>query len=174
MPIGVESLFYTYMPGTPFETKAVEDATFTINDGEYVGIIGRTGCGKTTLVKILCSLLKQDSGKVILNGEDTGERSYDKKKLRRTVGVVFQYPEYQLFEDTVKKDIAYGPIKMGVSEEESFKRVHEVMDLLDLPLEMAERSPFELSGGQKRRVAIAGVLAMHPDFFDFGRAGGRT
>ena len=164
MSLVVENLIYTYMPGTPFESKAVDDVSFSIGSGEYVGIIGHTGSGKTTLIKIMCALLKQDSGKVLLNGQDIGAKGYDKKMLRKSIGVVFQYPEYQLFEETVYKDIAFGPKKQGLSDDEVDKNVRSAMDMLDLPFdEVSERSPFELSGGQKRRVAIAGVLAMFPE-----------
>lgn len=163
MPIAVENLSYTYLPGTPFESAAVKDVSFAIEDGEYVGIIGHTGSGKTTLIKMMCALLPPTAGRVLLNGGDINQKGYDRKSLRKNIGVIFQYPEYQLFEETVYKDVAFGPTKMGLSEEEVKERVKEALALVDIDYEgVKERSPFELSGGQKRRVAIAGVLAMRP------------
>ena len=163
MPIELQNLTYTYSPGTPFESKAVDDLSLKIEDGEFAGIIGHTGSGKTTMIGLIAGLLKPTSGKVLLGGEDIGARGYDRKKLRRQIGVVFQYPEHQLFEETVYKDIAFGPGKMGVPENEIEPRVRHAMELMELDYDgIRNLSPFELSGGQKRRVAIAGVLAMQP------------
>mgnify|MGYP001359661576 CR=1 FL=1 len=163
MSIELQNLTYTYMAGTPFESKAVDDLSLKIDDGEFAGIIGHTGSGKTTMIGLIAGLLKPTSGRVLIDGEDIGARGYDRKKLRRYIGVVFQYPEHQLFEETVYKDIAFGPVKMGVPEEEIELRVRHAMELMELDIDgIRNLSPFELSGGQKRRVAIAGVLAMKP------------
>lgn len=163
MPIELESLKYTYMPGTPFETVALEGLNLRIEDGEFLGLIGQTGSGKTTLIGLAAGLLKPTEGTVRINGEDINKKGYDRKALRRHIGVVFQYPEHQLFEETVYKDIAFGPLKTGVSEGEMEKRVKHSMELMELDYGgIKDLSPFELSGGQKRRVAIAGVLAMDP------------
>jgi energy-coupling factor transport system ATP-binding protein len=163
MPIELEKLTYIYMPGSPFEAKAVDDISIKIEDGEFVGIIGHTGSGKTTLIGLIAGLLKPTAGRVLVDGEDIGAKGYDRKKLRRHIGVVFQYPEHQLFEETVYKDIAYGPGKTGVPEDGIEERVRHAMELMELDFEgIRNLSPFELSGGQKRRVAIAGVLAMQP------------
>ena len=150
------------MRGTPFEARALSDISFTIADGEFLGIIGHTGSGKSTLITHLNTLLKPEIGTVIVNGIDLSRKDADFALVRRTVGLVFQYPEYQLFEETVAKDIAFGPKNLGFSEEEIKERVCEAIAQVGLPADVAERSPFELSGGQKRRVAIAGVLAMRP------------
>ncbi len=163
MPIIIEKLNYTYLPGTPFEHKALTDIDLTIGDGELVGLIGCTGSGKSTLMQIMAGLLKPDSGCIKVDGVDIFAKGCDKKWLHRTVGVVFQYPEYQLFEETVAKDIAYGPKMTGVPAEEIPSRVKEAMELVGVSYdEFAECSPFELSGGEKRKVALAGVLAMRP------------
>ena len=121
MPIAVENVSYTYLPGTPFEHQALKDVSFTIEDGEFVGIIGHTGSGKSTLIQIISSLIPQTAGRVLIDGVDYSQKDADKKKLRRTVGVVFQYPEYQLFEETIAKDIAYGPRMTGIPEEKEKK-----------------------------------------------------
>lgn len=163
MPIELENLKYTYMPGTPFETVAIEGLSLRIEDGEFLGVIGHTGSGKTTLIGLVAGLLKPMEGTVRINGEDINKKGYDRKALRRHIGVVFQYPEHQLFEETVYKDIAFGPLKTGVPEEEIEKRVRHSMELMELDYGgIKDLSPFELSGGQKRRVAIAGVLAVDP------------
>lgn len=163
MPIELENLKYTYMPGTPFETTAIEGLCLKIEDGEFLGLIGQTGSGKTTLIGLMAGLLKPTEGVVRINGEDINKKGYDRKALRRHIGVVFQYPEHQLFEETVYKDIAFGPMKTGVPEGEIEKRVRRSMELMELDFEgIKNLSPFELSGGQKRRVAIAGVLAVDP------------
>lgn len=163
MSIELKNLTYTYMPGTPFEAKAVDDISLKIEDGEFLGVIGHTGSGKTTLIGLVAGLLKPTSGSVLIDGKNIADKGFDRKELRRTVGVVFQYPEHQLFEETVYKDIAFGPKKTGVPEEEIEQRVRHAMELMELDYDgVKELSPFELSGGQKRRVAIAGVLAIRP------------
>ncbi|MFA5675488.1 MAG: energy-coupling factor transporter ATPase [Christensenellales bacterium] len=163
MSIELDGLTYVYMPKTPFEAKAVENISLNIKDGDFLGVIGHTGSGKTTLIGLMAGLLKPTAGRVLIDGQDINAKGYDKKALRRHIGVVFQYPEHQLFEETVYKDIAFGPRKINVSEEETDLRVKYAMELMELDYEnIKELSPFELSGGQKRRVAIAGVLAMRP------------
>lgn len=157
-----ENLTYTYSQGTPFEKTAVNNVNLEIEEGELVCVMGHTGSGKSTLIQHFNGLLMPTSGKIYLDGEDIWK---DKKKIRDVrfkVGLVFQYPEYQIFEETVFKDIAFGPKNMGLSEDEIKKRVYETAEDIGLPLESMERSPFEMSGGQKRRVAIAGVMAMRP------------
>ena len=164
MPIAVENVSYTYLPGTPFEHQALKNVSFTIEDGEFVGIIGHTGSGKSTLIQIISSLIPQTAGRVLIDGVDYSQKDADKKKLRRTVGVVFQYPEYQLFEETIAKDIAYGPRMTGIPEEELENRTQVAMELVGMDYETyKDKSPFELSGGEKRRAAIAGVMAMQPE-----------
>ncbi len=163
MPIELENLTYTYMPGTPFEAKAVDNISLKIEDGEFLGVIGHTGSGKTTLIGLMAGLLKPTSGRVLIDGTNIAEKSFDRKALRRYIGVVFQYPEHQLFEETVYKDVAFGPKKTGVPEEEIEQRVRHALELMELDFDgVKDLSPFELSGGQKRRVAIAGVLAVRP------------
>ncbi len=160
MPINIEGLSYTYSNGGPFEKNALSDINIDINDGEFIGIIGHTGSGKSTLIQHLNGILKPTVGRVIINGIDTKQKNL--KELRRQVGIVFQYPEHQLFEETVKKDISFGLIKQGLSEEEIRQRVISALYSVGLDESVLEKSPFELSGGQKRRVAIAGVVAMMP------------
>ncbi len=160
MSIVIENLSYIYMQGTPFEKEALKDISLEIGDGEFIGIIGHTGSGKSTLIQHFNGLLKPTSGKVLINGIDTAGKGL--KELRRHVGIVFQYPEHQLFEETVYKDIAFGLRKQNLPEEEAKKEIYSVTEAVGLSREMLEKSPFELSGGQKRRVAIAGVLAMKP------------
>ena len=162
MQIKIESLTYKYSVGTPFEQVAVDSVSLEIAGGEMVGVIGHTGSGKSTLIQHLNGLLRPTSGTVYLDGRDIWA---DKSKLRQVrfdVGLVFQYPEYQLFEETVYKDIAFGPRNMGLSEAEIDRRVREAAEFSGLREELLEKSSFELSGGQKRRVAIAGVIAMEP------------
>ena len=159
----VKNLSYSYSIGTPFEHKALDNVSFQIFPGEFIGIIGHTGSGKSTLMQQLNGLLKPTSGSVLLDGQDIWS---DKKLTRQTrfrVGLVFQYPEYQLFEETVYKDIAFGPRNMGLSDEEIDHRVREAAGFVGLTEDQLEASPFDLSGGQKRRVAIAGVIAMEPE-----------
>ncbi|MBQ9989274.1 MAG: energy-coupling factor transporter ATPase [Clostridia bacterium] len=164
MPITVQNLSYTYSENTPMAVKALENVTLTIHEGEFIGIIGHTGSGKSTLVQHLNGLIPVQSGSITV--DDIALRdSYPKKTVRTRVGMVFQYPEQQLFEETVAADIAFGPKNMGLSEEEQNRRVRHAMELMALDYSaIAERSPFELSGGQRRRVAIAGVLAMEPKY----------
>lgn len=161
MSIVIENLTYIYMPGTPFEKVALEDISLKIEEGEFAGIIGHTGSGKSTLIQHFNGLLKPASGRVLINGLDTSGKNL--KELRRHVGIVFQYPEHQLFEETVYKDIAFGPGKQNLPEEEIRRTVLQVIENVGLHPDILEKSPFELSGGQKRRVAIAGVLAMKPE-----------
>ena len=163
MPIEVSHLTHCYSEGSALRTVALNDVSFRIEDGEFVGIIGHTGSGKSTLVQHLNGLLKPSSGQVLINGEDLNGEHVDRRALRQRIGLVFQYPEYQLFEETVAKDIAFGPKNQGLSADEIAERVRYAMDCVHLDYnKYAERSPFELSGGQMRRVAIAGVLAMRP------------
>ena len=164
MLISLKDVSFTYSAGTPFENRALNGINLEIDKGEFVGIIGHTGCGKSTLIQVIAGLLTPESGQVLIDGKDIFEKGYDRKQLRRTLGVVFQYPEYQLFEETVDLDISYGPRKAGYSEEETEEHVAWAYEQLGLNREaLKEMSPFELSGGQKRKVAIAGVLALRPD-----------
>ena len=168
MPIEVKKLTHVYMPGTPFESRALNAVSLSIQDGEFVGIIGHTGSGKSTLITHLNGLEKSEPGVVFVNGMDLGEKGADLIAIRRVVGLVFQYPEYQLFEETVAKDVAFGPTNLGLDADEIKRRVEHALKQVGLdPAEVSEKSPFELSGGQKRRVAIAGVLAMQPECIVF-------
>lgn len=163
MPIKLEGLSHTYQGGSPFQSTALHDVNLVIEDRDLLALIGHTGSGKSTLAQHLNGLLQPTSGRVLLDGQDINEKSSDKRALRFAVGLVFQYPEHQLFEETVKKDIGFGPRNMGLGEAEVDARVREAMDKIGLPYdEIADKSPFELSGGQMRRVALAGVLAMRP------------
>ena len=159
----VKDLSYVYSSGTPFEHKALDNVNFTLNRGEFVGIIGHTGSGKSTLMQQLNGLLKPTSGQVLLDGVDIWTDKKTTRQARFRVGLVFQYPEYQLFEETVYKDIAFGPKNMGLGTEEIDRRVREAAGFVGLTDRQLEASPFDLSGGQKRRVAIAGVIAMEPE-----------
>lgn len=158
-----QELTYVYSPGTPFEKTAVDHVNISIEKGEMIGVMGHTGSGKSTLIQHFNGLLKPTSGKVLLNGKDIWEDKTKIRDVRFQVGLVFQYPEYQLFEETVFKDIAFGPKNMGLDEAEIKRRVQDTAHDIGLSEELMERSPFDLSGGQKRRVAIAGVMAMEPD-----------
>ena len=160
--IRVENLTHTYSAGTPFERSAVDGMNIEVMPGEFLGIIGHTGSGKSTLIQHLNGLLKPTSGRVLLDGVDIWENPKEIRKVRFQVGLVFQYPEYQLFEETVYKDIAFGPGNMGLGKEEIDRRVRQAAAFVGLSEELLDKSPFELSGGQKRRVAIAGVIAMEP------------
>ena len=163
MPIEVRDVSYTYMPGTPYETRALDGVSLTIRDGERLAIVGHTGSGKSTLVQHFNGLLLPSQGEVTVNGISTKEKSR-LRELRREVGMVFQYPEHQLFEETVYKDIAFGPRNLGCPEAEMEARVRHALERMELDFDtVKDRSPFELSGGQQRRVAIAGVLAMQPE-----------
>ena len=163
MALVLENVTYTYKPKTPYAHDALRDISLTINQGEFIAIIGATGSGKSTLVQHLNGLLKPTKGRVLLNGEDINAKKVG-KRVRQKVGLVFQYPEHQLFEETVYKDVAFGPLNFGFSEEETDERVKYALKSAGLDLEQVkDRSPFDLSGGQMRRVAIAGVLAMKPE-----------
>ncbi len=161
MPVVIQNLTHIYAPGTPFEKKALDDITLSIQDGEFVGLIGHTGSGKSTLIQHINALMQPTSGKVIVNGIDTSAPKSG-LEIRKSVGLVFQYPEYQLFEETIEKDVAFGPKNLGLDEEEIKKRVSHALNLVGIDEALYTNSPFDLSGGQKRRVAIAGVLAMKP------------
>ena len=160
--IETKALTHIYSQGTPFERYALEQVNFSVNQGEFMGIIGHTGSGKSTLIQHLNGLLKPTAGKVLFDGKDIWADKQFTRQVRFQVGLVFQYPEYQLFEETVFKDIAFGPKNMKLEEDEIHRRVLEAADFVELPESILELSPFELSGGQKRRVAIAGVIAMEP------------
>ena len=160
--ICVEHLKYVYNPGMPDETTALDDVSFSVEEGDFVGIIGSTGSGKSTLISHFNGLNRPTSGRILIDGKDMWEQGADLRAFRFQVGLVMQYPEYQLFEETCAKDIAYGPRNMGLDEAEIERRVKEAAAFVGLSDELLQKSPFELSGGQKRRVAIAGVMAMHP------------
>ncbi|MBR2048952.1 MAG: energy-coupling factor transporter ATPase [Oscillospiraceae bacterium] len=159
----VKDLTYIYSAGTPFEHKALDEVSFSVKQGEFVGIIGHTGSGKSTLMQHLNGLLKPTSGQILLGGEDIWKDKTTTRQARFRVGLVFQYPEYQLFEETVYKDIAFGPKNMGLKADEIDRRVRRAAELVGLTEAQLSVSPFDLSGGQKRRVAIAGVIAMEPE-----------
>lgn len=159
----MEQVSYTYGAGSPFEQQALQDVSFQTVPGELLGIIGHTGSGKSTLIRHLNGLLRPSAGQIRLDGQDIWERPKEIRSIRFRVGMVFQYPEYQLFEETVQKDIAFGPRNMGLSEEEIARRVQDAAALVGLAPELLEKSPFDLSGGEKRRAAIAGVMAMEPE-----------
>lgn len=162
MSIVIENLSYVYSPKTPFEHKALDNISLTVEDGDFLGIIGATGSGKSTFIQHLNGLIKLTSGKITVDGIELHNKP-DLKKLRAEVGMVFQYPEYQLFDETVEKDVSFGPKNLGLKKDEIAERVKEAVETVGLDYEQfKERSPFELSGGQKRRVAIAGVIAMRP------------
>ena len=163
MSIVIENLTHTYMPGSPFQATAIHGVSLTIRDGEFIGLIGHTGSGKSTLIQHLNGLLRPSSGRVLIDGKDLFAKDTDKREVRRKVGLVFQYPENQLFEETVAADIAFGPKNLGLSLEEVDARVRDACAQVHLDYEtFKDRSVFELSGGQMRRAAIAGVLAMQP------------
>ena len=164
MSIRVENLIHIYDKGMPTEQLALDNISFTAEDGQMVGIIGHTGSGKSTLLQHLNGLLKPESGSIIIGDTDITRPGVSMVQIRKKIGLVFQYPEYQLFEETVAKDVAFGPVNLGLSEAEADERVREAIELVGLDYEgIKDRSPFELSGGQKRRVAIAGVVAMRPE-----------
>lgn len=163
MPVlEMQRVSYTYSEGTPFEKAAIRNVSFGVESGEFIGIIGHTGSGKSTLIQHLNGLVRPTQGRVLLDGQDIWEKPKEIRRVRFQVGMVFQYPEHQLFEDTVYKDIAFGPKNMGLPQPEIEKRVREAAEWADLRPEWLQKSPFELSGGEKRRVAIAGVIAMQP------------
>ena len=161
--IKAENIRFVYGTGTSFEKTALSDVSFEIEKGEFIGIIGHTGSGKSTLVQLLNGLLKPTDGKIYLNGKDIWEQPKKIRNVRFKVGMVFQYPEYQLFDETVYKDISYGPKNMGLSDEEIDEIVRSAAEFVGLKKELLDKSPFELSGGEKRRAAIAGVIAMDPE-----------
>ena len=164
MPIILDHVTHTYMPGSPFQSIALGDVSFELKNGEFLGVIGHTGSGKSTFAQHLNGLLLPNSGTVLVDNVNISDKSPESRNARRRVGLVFQYPEYQLFEETVRKDIAFGPKNMGLGEREIEARVIAAAEAVGLAPETLDRSPFELSGGQKRRVAIAGVLAMEPQY----------
>lgn len=161
--LSVKDLTYVYSQGTPFEHTAVDKLSFEIERGDFIGIIGHTGSGKSTLVQMLNGLIKPTSGAVYLDNINIWDKPKEIRKIRFKVGLVFQYPEYQLFEETVEKDIAFGPTNIGLNEKEIKERVLQAAKFVDLDPELLTKSPFDLSGGEKRRAAIAGVIAMDPD-----------
>lgn len=162
MSIALEHVNYVYSPGTAYEKQALKDVSFEIPQGQFVGIIGHTGSGKSTLIQHLNGLVKATSGKIFYEGQNIYDDGYDMRHLRSQVGLVFQYPEYQLFEVDVLSDVCFGPKNQGLSPEECEKNAREALELVGFPEKYYRQSPFELSGGQKRRAAIAGVLAMKP------------
>lgn len=162
MPIVLDHISYVYGADTGTPVNALKDICLTIPDGSFIGVIGHTGSGKSTLMQHMNGLLKASEGAIYFDGENIYEKKYDLKKLRTGVGLVFQYPEYQLFEETVLKDVCYGPKNLGLDKKECEQRAREALKLVGFPEEQIDNSPFELSGGQKRRVAIAGILAMRP------------
>ena len=161
--IALENISYVYSPNTPYEVKALDDVSVEIKEGFITGIIGHTGSGKSTFVQLLNGLEKPSSGRVLIDGEDIWAKPKEISKVRFKVGLVMQYPEYQLFEETIKEDIAYGPRNMGLDEAEVEARIKLAADFVGLDSELLEKSPFDLSGGQKRRAAIAGIIAMKPE-----------
>lgn len=163
MPIIMDHVSYDYAPGTAYEKHALRDINLVFPDGQFVGLIGHTGSGKSTLIQHLNGLIRATSGTVYVNGEDIYEKDYSMKKLRSSVGLVFQYPEHQLFETTILKDVEFGPKNQGLSQLDIQMRAFEALKMVGISEELIDASPFELSGGQKRRVAIAGVLAMKPE-----------
>lgn len=163
MQIRFCNVTHTYQPGSPFQSTAIEGLNFTIESGEFIALIGHTGSGKSTLAQHINGLLKPTGGQVLIDGEDINAPGYSKKALRQKVGMVFQYAEHQLFEETVEKDVGFGPKNLGLEADDICQRVQEALETVGLPYEaFKEKSPFELSGGQMRRVALAGVLAMRP------------
>ena len=163
MSIEIKNLTHIYMPGSPFERKALDNVNVSIQDGEFVALIGHTGSGKSTLIQHINGLLKASSGNIIIDGVDITSKKVKLSEIRKKVGLVFQYPEYQLFEETIEKDIAFGPKNLGLNDEQVSKRVKKAMNIVGLDYDLyKDKSPFDLSGGQKRRVAIAGVVAMEP------------
>ena len=164
MSLKAENLEHKYNAGTALESYAIKGVNIEIGKGEFVGLIGRTGSGKSTLVQHFNGLLKPTGGRLLFDGRDICEKGFSLKMLRQHVGLVFQYPEYQLFEETVIKDVAFGPLNKGLSRDEAFEQAHRALQLVGISQELYNKSPFEISGGQKRRVAVAGVLAIQPEY----------
>jgi len=165
MPIEIKGLYHTYQIGTPYEAHALKDINLTIQEGEFIGLIGHTGSGKSTLVQHLNGLLKPSKGEIYVDGVNISQKGVKLKEIRQKVGLVFQYPEHQLFEETVLKDVSFGPMNLGLTASEVEKRVKKALEAVNLNYqEIKDQSPFNLSGGQKRKVAIAGVLAMEPKY----------
>ena len=164
MSLKAENLEHKYNAGTALESYAIKGVNIEISKGEFVGLIGRTGSGKSTLVQHFNGLLKPTGGRLLFDGRDICEKGFSLKMLRQHVGLVFQYPEYQLFEETVIKDVAFGPLNKGLSRDEAFEQAHRALQLVGISQELYNKSPFEISGGQKRRVAVAGVLAIQPEY----------
>lgn len=162
MSIKLENVSYIYEKNSAYSTEALKDVSLEINDGEFIGMIGHTGSGKSTLIQLFNALLRPSSGTILYDGKDIWNNDFNRRELRFNVGLVFQYPEYQLFETTVLKDVCFGPKNKGLSEDECIKRAKEALKAVGMPEEFYSRSPLEMSGGQKRRAAIAGVLAMDP------------
>ena len=162
MSIELKNVCYTYSPGTAYEMHALKDVNLTISDNQFIGIIGHTGSGKSTLIQLFNGLMKPTSGEVLYNGENIWNENYNLKKLRSEVGLVFQYPEHQLFEVDVLSDVCFGPKNQGLTKDEAQVQAKMALGQVGIPEELYQKSPFELSGGQKKRVAIAGVLAMNP------------
>lgn len=163
MSLKLEHISYTYSPGTAYEIHALKDVNLELEDGQFIGLIGHTGSGKSTLVQHLNGLVRAMEGHIYFNGEDIYAPDYDMRRLRSKVGLVFQYPEHQLFEVNVLSDVCFGPKNQGLTQEEAEERARHALRMVGIPEELEKQSPFELSGGQKRRVAIAGVLAMEPE-----------
>lgn len=165
MSIIIKDLYHTYQSGSPNETHALQNVNLEIREGDFIGLIGHTGSGKSTLVQHLNGLLKPSKGEVIVDGINIGQKGTKLSEVRKKVGLVFQYPEHQLFEETILKDVSFGPINLGLEEKEVLKRVKKAIEMVNLDFDkIQDKSPFNLSGGQKRRVAIAGVLAMEPKY----------
>lgn len=164
MSIELKNVSYLYSPGTAYEMRALENINLTIPENQFIGMIGHTGSGKSTLIQLCNGLLKPTAGKVLYNGEDIWSEGFSRKNLRSQVGLAFQYPEYQLFETDVLKDVCFGPKNQGMNEREARAQAEKALEQAGVPKELFAKSPFELSGGQKKRVAIAGVLAMNPRF----------
>lgn len=163
MSVILDKVSYTYSPGTSYETHALKNISLGIGDHEFIGIIGRTGSGKSTLIQLLNGLLPPTGGHIYYNGRDISDSDFDRKELRSKVGMVFQYPQHQLFEETVLKDVCFGPRNLGLDERSVQLRAYEALQLLKVPRELFDQPPFQLSGGQQKRVAIAGVAAMRPE-----------
>lgn len=164
MSLKLENLEHKYNAGTALESYAIQGVSLEIDKGEFVGLIGRTGSGKSTLIQHFNGLLKPTGGRILFDGKDIYEKGYSLKTLRQKVGLVFQYPEYQLFEETIIKDVAYGPMNKGLNRDEAYEKAHRALQMVGIPQELYNKSPFEISGGQKRRVAVAGVLAIEPEY----------